>query len=89
MRIAWRVCYVQHAERQTHRRPDENKHFGVVPVFEPAEGDLRIYVDIDVMRDMEGHALSNTGVELGGVLLPLSLKVTLKVAVPLVPLVAV
>jgi proteasome lid subunit RPN8/RPN11 len=60
---------VQHTERQTQRRPDENKHFAVVPVFEPNDDDLRVYVDIDALRDMETHALSNTHVELGGVLL--------------------
>ncbi|MBW3597931.1 MAG: metal-dependent protease of the PAD1/JAB1 superfamily, partial [Planctomycetes bacterium] len=60
---------VQHAERQTHRRPDQNKHYHVAPVFAPEEGELRVYVDIDAMRDMESHALSNTNVELGGVLL--------------------
>ena len=31
--------------------------------------DLAIFVDLDVQRDMEAHALSNTRVELGGVLL--------------------
>jgi proteasome lid subunit RPN8/RPN11 len=60
---------VQHVERQRLRRPDENKHFAVVPVFEPDEEELRIYVDIDAIQDMELHALSNTNVELGGVLL--------------------
>lgn len=60
---------VQHAERQTQRRPDKNKHYAVVPVFEPADQDLRIYVDVDALRDMETHALSDTSVELGGVLL--------------------
>jgi proteasome lid subunit RPN8/RPN11 len=60
---------VQHVERQRQRRPDENKHFAVLPVFGPEEGELRIYVDIDALRDMELHALSNTNVELGGVML--------------------
>jgi proteasome lid subunit RPN8/RPN11 len=60
---------IQQIERQTQRRPDENKHFAVVPVFSPGEEDLRVYVDVDAMRDMELHAKSNTGVELGGVLL--------------------
>ncbi len=60
---------VQHTQRQSQRRPDQNKHYHVASVFEPIEGELRIYVDIDAMRDMETHALSNTNVELGGVLL--------------------
>jgi proteasome lid subunit RPN8/RPN11 len=50
-------------------RPDENHFFTVVPTGEPNANDLRIYVDIDVMREMESHALSNTNVELGGVLM--------------------
>jgi proteasome lid subunit RPN8/RPN11 len=60
---------VQHVERQRQRRPDENKHYAVTPVFGPDEEELRIYVDIDALRDMELHALSNTNVELGGVML--------------------
>jgi proteasome lid subunit RPN8/RPN11 len=50
-------------------RPDENHFFAVVPTGEPHADDLRIYIDIDVMREMETHALSNTNVELGGVLM--------------------
>ena len=50
-------------------RPDENHFFAVVPTSEPHADDLRIYIDIDVMREMETHALTNTNVELGGVLM--------------------
>lgn len=50
-------------------RPDQNKHFCVVGYDAPTSNDLPIYVDIDVIRDMELHALSDTNVELGGVLL--------------------
>lgn len=60
---------VRHVERQKQRRPDQNKHYAVMPVFAPSEHDLPIYVDIDALRDMEAHALSDTTVELGGVLL--------------------
>ncbi len=49
--------------------PDRNRHFAVVPCQDPAEGELRIFVDLDVMREMESHASSDTRVELGGVLL--------------------
>ncbi|QDU94885.1 Mov34/MPN/PAD-1 family protein [Lignipirellula cremea] len=52
-----------------HLRPDRNKHFAVVGYEEPREGELPIFVDLDVMRDMETHAQSDTSVELGGVLL--------------------
>jgi proteasome lid subunit RPN8/RPN11 len=50
-------------------RPDQNKHFCVVGYDSPSSEDMPIYVDIDVMRDMELHALSDMNVELGGVLL--------------------
>ena len=54
-------------ERQTP--PDKNRQFAVVECQEPQSGELRIYVDLDVMKDMESHAESDTTVELGGVLL--------------------
>lgn len=50
-------------------RPDQNKHFAVVAYGNPGKGDLPVYVDLDVLLDMETHALSDTSVELGGVLL--------------------
>lgn len=50
-------------------RPDRDGQFAVVAVGEPQAGELPIFVDLDVMRDMEAHALTNTDVELGGVLL--------------------
>lgn len=50
-------------------RPDRNKHYAVVACGMPKEGDLPVFVDLDTMRDIEAHALSNTKVELGGVLL--------------------
>ncbi len=50
-------------------RPDENKHYAVVPVFEPTDDDLPIFVDLDSLADMEEHALTDTSVELGGVML--------------------
>ncbi len=54
---------------QRQLRPDQNRHYAVVACSQPSSDDLPIYVDVDVMRDMEAHALSNTDVELGGVLL--------------------
>lgn len=50
-------------------RPDQNKHYAVASVGEPDPSDLPIYVDLDVMLDMEEHALTDTDVELGGVML--------------------
>jgi proteasome lid subunit RPN8/RPN11 len=50
-------------------RPDQNKHYAVVAYDSPQETELPVFVDVDVVRDMEAHALSDTSVELGGVLL--------------------
>ena len=50
-------------------RPDQNKQFSVVAIGEPMSHDLPIFVDMDVALDMERHALSDTTVELGGVML--------------------
>ena len=54
---------------QRQLRPDQNRHYAVVAYATPSGNDLPIYVDMDVVREMEAHALSNTNVELGGVLL--------------------
>ncbi|MFV1964725.1 MAG: Mov34/MPN/PAD-1 family protein [Pirellulaceae bacterium] len=54
---------------EVHRRPDRNKHFAVAAVGPVDERDLPLFVDLDAMRDMEWHALSDTTVELGGVML--------------------
>lgn len=60
---------LEEAKPEVHLRPDLNKHFVVVPVQDPEDQDLPIYVDIDVMRDMEAHAQTDKTVELGGVML--------------------
>lgn len=60
---------MEEARPDRMRRPDKNSHFACVPVHRPKEEDLLIYVDVDVMLEMERHALSDTSVELGGVLL--------------------
>ena len=67
---------LEHSEPQRGLRPDEDAHFCVMPVglgmpdaSNAPEDDLMIFVDLDVMRDMEAHADSDTSVELGGVML--------------------
>jgi len=60
---------VQNRASVRRLRPDRDGQFAVVAVGQPHASDLPIYVDLDVMRDMEAHALTNTDVELGGVLL--------------------
>jgi proteasome lid subunit RPN8/RPN11 len=60
---------VEETRPEVRLRPDANKHFAVAAVYSPREGELPIFVDIDAMRDMEEHALSDTSVELGGVML--------------------
>lgn len=60
---------VEEARPGRARRPDRNRHYAVVAYGEPSEHDLPIFVDLDVLIDMETHALSDTRVELGGVLL--------------------
>jgi len=50
-------------------RPDRNRHYGVSAVYAPQEHDLPVFVDLDALREMEDHALSDTSVELGGVML--------------------
>ncbi|MFM7737921.1 MAG: metal-dependent protease of the PAD1/JAB1 superfamily, partial [Planctomycetota bacterium] len=60
---------VQNRASVRRLRPDRDGQFAVVAVGQPHASDLPIYVDLDVMRDMEAHSLTNTDVELGGVLL--------------------
>ena len=60
---------LEEAEPQRELRPDRNLHFAVAPYGRPNEEELPVFIDIDVMRDMETHALSDTSVELGGVML--------------------
>ncbi len=50
-------------------RPDRNKQYAVAACGSPRDDELPIFVALDVMRDMESHALSDTRVELGGVML--------------------
>jgi proteasome lid subunit RPN8/RPN11 len=60
---------VEQARREQCLRPDRNKHYAVVACESPDESDLPVFVDLDTLRDIEAHALSDTSVELGGVLL--------------------
>ena len=60
---------VEEASPQKILRPDRNKHFAVAPCGTPADGELPIFLDLDVAHDMEMHAQSDKTVELGGVLL--------------------
>ncbi len=60
---------VEEASPQKTLRPDRNKHYAVAPYGTPADGELPIFLDMDVARDMEVHAQSDKTVELGGVLL--------------------
>lgn len=60
---------VEEAQPEVHPRPDQNYHFAVVPVGAVDGQDLPIYIDIDTVLDIESHALVDTDIELGGVLL--------------------
>ncbi len=62
---------VQERNPESNLRPDENHFFATLAAFEgePNENDLPVFVDIDVMRELENHANDDTRVELGGVLM--------------------
>ena len=60
---------LEEVSRGKRMRPDQNRHLPSCPARRRVAADLPIYVDVDVLRDMEAHALSNPDVELGGVLL--------------------
>ncbi len=58
----------QQSQPQFGVAPDRNPHFAVACVG-AASSASPIFVDLDVMRELESHALDNINVELGGVLL--------------------
>ena len=60
---------VEQSAPETRLRPDRNRHYAVTEYGKPKKPELPVFVDLDVMMDMEAHALSDTSVELGGVLL--------------------
>ncbi len=60
---------LEEAQPQRALRPDQDAHYATAMVGNVDHDELMIFVDLDVQRDMEAHALSNTRVELGGVML--------------------
>lgn len=50
-------------------RPDRDSHYAVASVGEPSDRDPPVFVELDALLDAEDHAMSDTRVELGGVLL--------------------
>jgi proteasome lid subunit RPN8/RPN11 len=60
---------LQQSKPKIGLRPDQDGQLRVAVIGQPASNELPIYVDLDVMREMEAHALSDTRVELGGVML--------------------
>lgn len=60
---------LQEVKPQVALRPDQDGQLLVAAIGQARSRDLPIYVDLDVMREMEAHARSDTRVELGGVML--------------------
>ena len=60
---------VEQSAPATALRPDQDAHFAIRAIGSPRDRDMPIFVDLDVMRDMEAHSISNTKVELGGIML--------------------
>ena len=60
---------IERSAPATALRPDQDAHFAIRVIGNPRDSDMPIFVDLDVMRDMEAHSISNTNVELGGVML--------------------
>lgn len=60
---------LEESQPEQSLRPDQNRHFAVVAYGKPADRDLPIFVDLDVLLDMEAHAATDKTVELGGVML--------------------
>ncbi len=60
---------IQQSQRSRRLRPDANKQLAIVACGSPQPRDLPVFVDLDVMREMEIHAQSDRSVELGGVML--------------------
>ena len=50
---------VEFREPESHLRPDRNRNYATVACGTIAPDQLPIFVDMDVMRDMEGHARTN------------------------------
>ena len=60
---------LEHAQPERGLRPDQDRHYVVAECGQVRRQDLPIFVELDVLRDMEAHARENTRVELGGVML--------------------
>ncbi|MEC9092104.1 MAG: Mov34/MPN/PAD-1 family protein [Planctomycetota bacterium] len=60
---------LEESEREVKLRPDQDGHCVVVPVYDPVDLDLPVFVALEVMQEMESHAQDDTTVELGGVIL--------------------
>ena len=60
---------LEESQPEKRLRPDQDSHFAVAVVGSPADDDLRVFADLDVVRETEEHAASEPHLELGGVLL--------------------
>lgn len=60
---------VRHREPQKARRPDSDPRFASLAYGVPAPGDLPVFIDRIPADAIERHALRDTSVELGGILL--------------------
>jgi proteasome lid subunit RPN8/RPN11 len=60
---------IRYREPVRRLRPDRDLHFACLTYHVPAPGNLPIFVDHRTADAMERHALSDTSVELGGILL--------------------
>lgn len=60
---------VRYREPRKARRPDRDRRFACATYQTPEIDDLPIFVDRDAADSIERHALSDTAVELGGILL--------------------
>lgn len=60
---------VSYREPRRMRRPDRDRKFAVAAVDVPGPGELPIFLDRETADTIERHALRDTSVELGGILL--------------------
>lgn len=60
---------IQVSQPENGLRPDQDPHYAVVAVGQPAVDPLRIYVDLATCCAIEEHLSGDTSIELGGVLL--------------------
>jgi proteasome lid subunit RPN8/RPN11 len=60
---------VQYREPQRLRRPDRDRRWACLAYEVPAPGDLPVFLDRQTADAIERHALRDTSVELGGILL--------------------